>query len=66
LIFGMGSGGFSNPSKVRPQPGEPKGQLYNLDDDPAEQNNLHDQMPEKVAELTREFESVATANASRP
>jgi len=52
LILGLGSGGFSPPSRVDPQPGGPDGQLYNLDDDPAEQNNLWRERPGIVERLT--------------
>jgi arylsulfatase A-like enzyme len=53
LIPFRGSGGFSKPKVIRDVPaGEPLGQLYNLADDPAETNNLYDQHPEIVAELT--------------
>ena len=33
LIPGLGSGGFSKPSTVKPKKGEPAGQLYNLKND---------------------------------
>ena len=41
LIPQLGSGGFTKPSKVKPAPGEPPGQLYNLADDPGEQRNRY-------------------------
>lgn len=66
LIFGLGSGGFTKPSNVKPAAGQPAGQLYNLDGDRAEQVNLFDQMPEKVAELTRLRDSIVGKEASRP
>lgn len=53
LIDGLGSGGFTKPSKRQPEGGEPKGQLYNLANDLAEQVNLYDQQPEVVRQLTR-------------
>ena len=43
LITQLGSGGFSKPSRIKPTPGGPVGQLYNLDDDIGETNNLYDQ-----------------------
>jgi arylsulfatase A-like enzyme len=53
LIPFRGSGGFSQPKVIRDIPaGEPRGQLYNLADDPAETHNLYDAHPEIVAELT--------------
>lgn len=51
LIEGMGSGGFTEPRNVAPQPGGPTGQLYNLATDIAETNDLYTKNPEKVKEL---------------
>lgn len=47
----LGSGGFSNPKKIEPAPGEAPGTLYDLKNDPAEQNNLYFQHPEMVEQL---------------
>ncbi len=52
LIPHRGSGGFSEPGTYEPQPGEPEGQLYNLETDPSETNNLYLDHTEKVKELT--------------
>ncbi|UCD76023.1 MAG: arylsulfatase [Phycisphaerales bacterium] len=52
LILGRGSGGFTQPKKIDPKEGEPIGQLYNLQDDPAETTNLYLQRPEVVERLT--------------
>ncbi|MFT3934852.1 MAG: arylsulfatase [Chitinophagaceae bacterium] len=52
LITKLGSGGFTVPVFVEPKPGEAPGQLYNLDEDIHEDNNLYNQYPEKVKELT--------------
>ena len=50
LITGKGPGGFThwdgNPSE------EPGGQLYNLEKDPSEQNNLWSEMPSKVKAMS--------------
>jgi arylsulfatase A-like enzyme len=40
VILGRGSGGFTQPGTIKPKPGEPTGQLYNLAEDPAEATNL--------------------------
>ena len=48
-----GSGGFSKPKTIEPGPGEPTGQLYDLQSDPAESQNLFLQEPQKVAELSQ-------------
>lgn len=52
LINGLGSGGFSKPSKRKPAEGEPPGQLYDLAKDPQEQHNVYAQHPDIVEELT--------------
>jgi arylsulfatase A-like enzyme len=52
LILGRGSGGFSEPRVVEPQPGEATGQLYNLAQDPAETSNAYREHPEVVQELS--------------
>lgn len=58
LIDRLGSGGFSEPRKVTPEPGDPKGQLYNLADDPGESNSLYLQEPEIVKRLEQELETI--------
>ena len=52
FIDGLGSGGFSHPSKLFPEDKGPKGQLYNLKEDTLESKNLFFQHPEKVTELS--------------
>jgi arylsulfatase A-like enzyme len=66
LALARGSHGFSNPKNIQPKPGEAKGQLYNLDDDPQERNNLWLQKPEIVARLTRLLEKYKSERRSRP
>lgn len=51
LIPHLGSGGFTRPATVRPKPGEPIGQLYNLADDPGEMKNVYDREPQIVQRL---------------
>ncbi len=58
LIEGRGSGGFSEPVTYDPKPGEPKGQLYDMDADPSETNNLYQDKPEIVKELRRGLDSI--------
>jgi arylsulfatase A-like enzyme len=65
LILGLGSGGFSVPRKRKPEPGEPPGQLYNLDLDPAEERNLYAEHPEIVESLTSELVSIEAAESHR-
>ncbi|MCC6342334.1 MAG: arylsulfatase [Bryobacterales bacterium] len=52
LCLGLGSGGFSSPRRVEPQPGGPFGQLYNLDSDPGETKNLFQSRPDVAQRLT--------------
>lgn len=40
MILKRGSGGFTEPENPEPEPGEPEGQLYNMEVDPGEKNNL--------------------------
>ena len=58
LIDQRGSGGFSEPQLHTPGPGEPKGQLYHLENDPLEMENLYDQMPGKVQQLQEVLEQL--------
>lgn len=53
LILGQGSGGFSPDPKTTVY--DPPGQLYAMNNDIREQNNLYFQHPETVEELTRVF-----------
>lgn len=51
LIEGRGSGGFTQPQFIEPGPGEPIGQLYNLNEDLQETTNRYADEPEVVTEL---------------
>jgi hypothetical protein len=66
LILGLGSGGFTAPSSVEPAPGEPQGQLYNLDDDPGETTNLYATHPDVVARLEALLEEYRQSGRSTP
>lgn len=61
LIDGLGSGGFSKPSTVKPSPGDPTGQLYHLLDDPAETTNRFAEQPEIVKRLQTEMHDIIAA-----
>jgi hypothetical protein len=54
----LGSGGFTDPSEVKSKPGEAVGQLYNLDEDIHEENNLYQKYPDKVKELSALFAAI--------
>ena len=65
-IFGtQGSGGWPPPRDGAPVAGAP-GQLYNLDDDPAEQTNLWDAHQDVVAELADLLEAYQAQGRSVP
>ncbi len=66
LIQGLGSGGFTAPQQVDPEPGGPEGQLYNLQDDPGEQKNLWAEQPEIVERLAALLERYQLQGYSRP
>lgn len=52
LVLGRGSGGFTEPAKVTPKPGEPAVELYNLRRDPHEDNNVASANGHIVSRLT--------------
>ncbi len=58
LIQGLGSGGFSKPSRIQPAKGGPRGQLYHLEKDPGETQNLYQDHPELVKELEQKLKSI--------
>ncbi|HEY7308890.1 MAG TPA: arylsulfatase [Gemmataceae bacterium] len=66
LALARGSHGFSNPKNIQPKPGEAKGQLYNLDDDPQERDNQWLKKPEIVARLTALLEKYKSEGRSSP
>ena len=66
LEEGLGSGGFSSPRIVKPAPGGPKGQLYNLAIDPGELHNVYQEHPEIVDRLTKLLQKYETQGYSRP
>ncbi|MDE0957500.1 MAG: arylsulfatase [Planctomycetota bacterium] len=57
-IEGLGSGGFTRPRQVKPEPGEPSGQLYHLREDPSEQVNRAAREPAVVERLQRQLDAV--------
>ena len=66
LILGRGSGGFTAPRRYTPTTGEPPGQLYNLQEDPAEQNNLYATETAVVTQLTALLERYQMQGHSQP
>lgn len=65
FIDGLGSGGFTEPQKILTIKDGPSGQLYNLDTDPLEMNNLYLLNPIKVKELSELLNKLKTQGYSR-
>lgn len=65
LITHLGSGGLSEPRKVKPTAGGPTGQLYNLENDLAETTNLWSAEPEIVARLQKLLEQIKERGHTR-
>ena len=66
LIESLGSGGFTDPVSLEPEPGGPEGQLYNLEDDLDETNNLWLDYPDVVNRLQSILEDYDRNGRSRP
>jgi arylsulfatase A len=64
-IDGLGSGGFSQPTRLKPEENGPKGQLYNMKDDPLESRNLFFKYPEKVSELSSLLRKIVESGNSQ-
>src|SRR4029077_15953919 len=58
LVPALGSGGFTPPQRVDPKPGEPAGQLYDLQTDRQETTNVYAQHPEIVRSLSAKLEKI--------
>lgn len=68
LLTIPGSGGWSFPSTKKDLEGLPPVQLYNMENDPAEKNNLFDKHPDVVKELQAllvKYQSESRSTASR-
>jgi arylsulfatase A len=63
-IDGLGSGGFSHPTRLTPEKNGPKSQLYNLNDDPLESQNLFFKHPDKVRELSSKLQEIVEKGTS--
>jgi arylsulfatase A-like enzyme len=66
LILGLGSGGFSEPKRAEPGPGDPPGQLYDMQSDLQETENQWAERPEIVAELSALLDRYRSDGHSRP
>lgn len=65
LIDGLGSGGFSEPRRIRPSGNGVRGQLYNLATDLGETNNLYADHPDVVARLSEALRQIETSRGQR-
>jgi len=65
ILDTQGSGGWVRPPDEYPVPGTP-GQLYDMEKDPYETNNLWDKHPEVVERLTKLLEGYKKQGHSRP
>lgn len=65
LCLGRGSGGFSDPKTITPKAGEAEGELYNLAEDPLEENNLYLNRPDMVRKLTAVLDRYKREGRSR-
>jgi arylsulfatase A-like enzyme len=65
LIDGLGSGGFSKPSKIQPAVDQPAGQLYHLAIDPGETTNRYSERPDIVQHLKQILATVQRSDTSR-
>ena len=66
LIRGLGSGGFTEPRHMDPEPGGPEGQLYDMEADFAETTNLWLDRPAIVRQLSAHLQDCIEAGRSRP
>jgi arylsulfatase A-like enzyme len=62
LVLGRGSGGWDG----KGSPSDPEGQLYDMEKDSAEAENLYAKHPEIVQRLTALLEKYKTDGRSRP
>jgi len=64
-VESRGSGGFSTPNQVKPQPGELTGQLYDLQADPQETRNVFQDHPAIVESLQRQLNVIRASTSMR-
>jgi hypothetical protein len=61
----LGSGGFTDPKVVSPEPDGPRGQLYDLAADIGETTNVYAEYPEIVEKLRAKLEEIKSNGRSR-
>jgi arylsulfatase A-like enzyme len=60
-----GSGGFTRLAKIKPKPGEPTGQLYNMKNDNRESINRFQNEPQKAAYFAKLMEKIKNSESLR-
>ena len=65
LIEGLGSGGFTQPVKMAPQVEGPKGQLFDLSQDPNEREDVYAKEPAQVARLSGVLQRIRDEGRTR-
>jgi hypothetical protein len=66
LCLELGSGGFTEPRKEAPSADGPRGQLYNLREDPVEKVNVYTYFPQIVSRLAALLDKYKSEGRSRP
>ena len=66
LLLAKGSGGWTSPKESQVPEGSPKGQLYDMDADPGETENLFQSHPEIVERLLKQLQSDIDRGRSTP
>ncbi|MCG8307420.1 MAG: hypothetical protein MI975_08505 [Cytophagales bacterium] len=66
MIPQPGSGGWTRPIAVKPESAKLQGQLYDLESDPAESNNLWAEKPEIVDRLAALLEKYKSNEQTAP
>jgi arylsulfatase A-like enzyme len=66
LCLELGSGGFTQPRTEVPSADGPRGQLYNLREDPGEKVNVYTQFPRIVSRLAALLDKYKSEGRSRP
>ncbi|MFC7338742.1 arylsulfatase [Haloferula chungangensis] len=64
LLLAKGSGGWTSPTEKQAAKDAPVAQLYDLEKDPGETNNLYDSHPEVAARLLAQLEADVTSGRS--
>ena len=64
-IDGLGSGGFTAPAIIQPEPDRPQGRLYHLESDPLESENLYLQELPLVKQLKDELQTIIDSGSSQ-